>query len=97
MHSNPTAAAPQRRRIQSRVDNADAKGFFNLLTGPELLEDVEALVPEHRERVFPPTKTLSMFMGQALSADGSCRQAVDDAAVQRLIAGMEPEKRGQNS
>ena len=31
-----------------------------------------------------------MFMAQALSADGSCRQVVDDAAVKRLIAGMTP-------
>jgi hypothetical protein len=31
-----------------------------------------------------------MFMAQSLSADGSCRQAVDDAAVKRLIAGMAP-------
>jgi hypothetical protein len=26
--------------------------FFNLITGPELLETVEALLPEHRERKF---------------------------------------------
>ncbi len=50
MHSNPTAAARQRQRIQSRVDNADAKGFFNLLTGPELLEDVEVLLLRGRTR-----------------------------------------------
>ena len=31
-----------------------------------------------------------MFLAQALSADGSCRQAVNDAAVQRLIAGLTP-------
>jgi hypothetical protein len=88
MQRNPTAAARQRRRVQRRVDNADAYGFFNLLTGPQLLDDVEALLPEHRERLFPPTETLSMFMAQALSSDGSCRQAVDDAAVKRLIAGL---------
>ncbi len=67
----------------------DAYGFFNLLTGPELLEDMQGLLPAHRERLFPPTETLSMFMAQALSADGSCKQAVDDAAVKRLVAGME--------
>jgi hypothetical protein len=88
MHRNRTAAARQRRRVQERIDHADAYGFFNLLTGPELLDDVEALLPEHRERVFPPTETLSMFMAQALSADGSCRQAVDDTAVKRMIGGL---------
>jgi hypothetical protein len=88
MHRNATAAAQQRRRMKTRVDNADAYGFFNLLTGPQLLDDVESLLPAHRERLFPPTETLSMFMAQALSADGSCRQAVDDTAVKRLVAGL---------
>ena len=85
----PVAAA-QQRRVQQRVENIDACGFFNLLTGAELLDDVESLLPEHRERLFPPTETLAMFMAQALSADGSCRQAVDDAAVKRLVAGLFP-------
>jgi hypothetical protein len=88
MHRSPTAVARQRRRVQTRIENADANGFFNLLTGPQLIEEVESLLPEHRERLFPPTETLSMFMAQALSADGSCQQAVDDAAVKRLIAGL---------
>jgi len=60
------------------------------LTGPELLERVEGLLPAHRERVFPPTATLAMLLAQALSPDGSCRQAADDAAVKRLIAGLAP-------
>ncbi len=87
MHTSPTAAALQ-RRVQSRIDNADTYGFFNLLTGPELLDEVESLLPEHRERLFPPTETLSMFMAQALSADSSCQRVVDDAAVKRLIGGL---------
>lgn len=90
MHRSHSAAARQRHRVQTRIENADANGFFNLLTGPQLLDDVESLLPEHRERLFPPTETLSMFVAQSLSADGSCRQAVDDAAVKRLIAGMRP-------
>jgi hypothetical protein len=64
--------------------------MFNLLTGPELFDRVEALVPEHRERLFPPTETLSMFLAQALSADGSCRQVVNDAIVKRVVGGMTP-------
>jgi hypothetical protein len=31
-----------------------------------------------------------MFLAQALSADGSCQQAVDDAMVKRVISGREP-------
>ena len=53
--------------------------MFNLLTGPQLLDRVEGLLPEHRERLFAPTETLAMFLAQVLSADGSCQQAVNDA------------------
>jgi hypothetical protein len=66
--------------------------MFNLLTGPQLLERVEALAPKHRERLFPPTETLSMFLAQALSADRSCQQVVDDVMVKRVISGREPGK-----
>ena len=66
--------------------------MFNLLTGPQLLDRVEDLLPEHRERLFPPTETLSMFLAQVLSADGSCQHAVNDAMVKRVISGMEPGK-----
>jgi hypothetical protein len=64
--------------------------MFNLLIGPQLFDRVEALLPGHRARLFPPTETLSMFLAQALSADGSCRQVVNDALVKRVIAGMKP-------
>lgn len=90
MKPSRSAAARQQHRILTHAENADANGFFNLLTGPQLLADVEALLPEHRERQFPPTETLAMFLAQALSPDGSCRQVVNDAAVKRLIAGMTP-------
>ena len=75
------ALAQQQRRINVRVAQSDSYAFFNLLTGPAFLDQVESLLPEHRERLFPPTETLSMFLAQVLSSDGSCRQAVDDAAV----------------
>ena len=88
MPRSPSAAVLQRRRVQARSDNADAIGFFNLLTGPALLDEVESLLPTHRERLCPPTETLAVCPAQSLSADGRCRQAVDDAAVKRWIAGM---------
>ena len=68
MHPNRRASAHQQRRVRSRASNSDAFAFFNLLTSPELLDEVESLLPEHRERLFPPTETLSMFLSQALSA-----------------------------
>ena len=88
MHTNPRARAQQQRRVRHQAGNSDAYAFFNLLTSPELLAQVDALLPEHRERLFPPTETLSMFLSQALSADRSCQRAVNEAAVKRVIGGL---------
>ena len=90
MHPNRRASAHQQRRVRSRASNSDAFAFFNLLTSPELLDEVESLLPEHRERLFPPTETLSMFLSQALSADRSCQRAVNEVAVKRLAGGLTP-------
>jgi|TARA_B100000315_G_scaffold145453_1_gene134378 hypothetical protein len=80
--------AQQQRRIAKQVKKVDASHFFNLLTGPQLLETVEAQLPPHRERQYPPTMTLAMFLGQTLSADGSCQNAVDEAVVNQLLSGL---------
>lgn len=88
MQPNPRRRAQQQRRVQHRANHGDAYTFFNLLTSPALLDRVESLLPAHRERLFPPTETLSPFLSQALRADRSCQRAVNDAAVKRLIGGL---------
>ncbi len=73
MHPNHRPTTGQQQRVRYYTSNSDSYAMFNLLTGPQLFDRVEALLPEHRERLFPPTETMSMFLAQALSADGSCR------------------------
>jgi Transposase DDE domain len=82
--------AQQQRRLAKRAQKVDANHFFNLLTDSRMLGMVEAQLPEHRERQFPPTVALAMFLGQIMSADGSCQNAVNEAIVARLLAGMNP-------
>jgi len=77
-----------RKRIGRRARGIEAVDFFNLLTGPELLETTESHLPEHRERLYPPTVALSMFMRQALNEDGSCQKAVNGWAAQRAAEGL---------
>lgn len=88
MNRTHHAATLQQKRIRQHAANSDSFHFFNLLTRPELLNQVESLLPEHRERLFPPTETLSMFLAQALSADRSCQRAVNDVAIKRLTGGL---------
>lgn len=79
----------QVREIGRRLEQIDSMDFFNLITGPELLETLESLLPEYRERKFAPTVTLAMFLGQVLRADSSCRNAVNEAIINRLLQGSE--------
>jgi hypothetical protein len=88
MQPNHSARRHQAQRIRTRAAQSDSYTFFNLLTGAEFLDQVEALLPAHRERLFPPTEVLSMFLAQALSADRSCQQAVNDSAIKRLKGGL---------
>jgi hypothetical protein len=85
-------SARQQRRVQKQVQKVvkkvDSMVFFNLLTSPQLLEPLEALLPEFRERIYPPTVTLTMFLGQVLSSDGSCQNAVNAAIVNRVLSGL---------
>jgi hypothetical protein len=90
MHPTRSAQVHQQRHIRNHAGNSDSYEFFNMLTSPELLDQVENLLPDHRERLYPPTETLSMFLAQALSADRSCQRAVNDAAIKRLTGGMTP-------
>ena len=90
MHAIRNARAGQQAAVGAQAHRCSALAFFNLLTGPELFDRVEAVLPPHRERRFPPTETLSMFLAQALNADRSCQKAVDEAAIRRLAAGVSP-------
>ena len=76
--------------VGRRMRTTEAVEFFNVLTSPELLETTEALLPEYRERLYPPTVVLSMFMRQVLAADGSCQKAANGWAAQRAAEGLAP-------
>jgi hypothetical protein len=75
-------------RIGRQARTTQAVEFFNVLTSLELLETTQALLPEHRVRLYPPTVALSMFMRQVLQADGSCQKAVNARAAQRAADGL---------
>ena len=88
MHLTRTSTTQQYSRINDYRTTSDSYRFFNLLTSNVLLDKVETLLPEHRERLYPPTETLSMFLTQAMSADRSCQNIVNQATLQRLTGGL---------
>lgn len=78
----------QQSRFRHHAATSDTFRFFNLLTSPDLFDTLEETLPVHRERLFPPTETLSMFLTQALKPDRSCQGIADDVAVKRLLHGL---------
>ena len=78
----------QQRFIRTQKSATNCLSTFNLLTSDLLFEELEKQLPEHRERLFPPTETLAMFIAQTMSPDRSCQQAVNQAAIQRLVSGL---------
>ncbi len=88
MDPNQSPSPFQQKRISRYAASSDSFSFFNLLTSPALLNKVESLLPVHRERLFPPTETLSMFLAQAMNTDGSCQMVINDVAVKRLLGGL---------
>jgi hypothetical protein len=72
-----------KKRLQSAI------AAFRRQIGDQPTQAMRAVLPKrvladalrveagaYRERVYPPLTTLSLFIGQALSADGACQDAV---------------------
>lgn len=88
MHPMRSTCALQRHALRRGLRSIDAYAFFDLLTDPALLDQVESHLPAHRERLLPPTETLAMFLAQALSADRSCQHAVNAFVARRVASGL---------
>lgn len=88
MRSNSKLTRIKQQRIRKQINKVDSHSFFNLLTSEELLDQIDELLPEHRERIYPPTETLSLFLTQVLNEDSSCQNVVNKAALDRLRVGL---------
>ncbi len=78
----------QHERARKQLSAPDTYALFDLLTSDQMVDQVEQLLPEHRERLFPPTEVLSMFIAQALCEDHSCQKVVNDSAVRRAQSAL---------
>lgn len=58
--------------------------FLNILQSSSLASIIDKHVPMYRDRIFTPTKTLSMFIKQALSFDRSCTHVVNEFIIDNI-------------
>jgi Transposase DDE domain len=77
---------PQQKKILRVMKNGQSDYFYNLLSHPSLVQTIKNELPEHRRRLYPPLKTLSMFLSQAISNDSSCQKQVSAAAFSMLVS-----------
>ncbi len=85
MHPTQTSRQHQQLRIQKKQSDTGINGFHHILSSDLLADEISTLTPEYRDRIYPPTKVLSMFLTQAMNADRSCQNIVYQAALQQLI------------
>lgn len=88
MHPNRHVHSQQRRTVR-QICRTDAYAFFDLLTDDATLDQVESLLPIHRERLLLPTEILAMFMAQTLSADRSCQNVINEFSARRIAGGLQ--------
>lgn len=73
----------QKKKFNELANNSNANSFIDLLSNQNLKEILDKHSPLHRNRIYNPITTLSMFLAQALNEDRSCSKAVNDLIIQR--------------
>ena len=75
-------------QFKRRFGDHPTKALDELLSGKVVSRIVDEEVGPHRERIYPPLMTLGLFVGQALSADGACQDAVARHLSERTAQGV---------
>lgn len=78
------------RRFKQGFADRPTRALDELLLSDVLGAIVDEEVGAFRERVYPPLTTLGLFIGQALSADGGCQDAVARHLSERTAQGDSP-------
>lgn len=77
-------------QFKRRFGDYPTKALNELLPGKTVRRIVDEEIGQHRERIYPPLMTLGLFVGQALSADGACQDAVSRHLSERTAQGAAP-------
>jgi len=91
MESTKKRLQDEVRRLRQQFGQAGSGlELCNVLSGRALEQAVQQYAGEYRDRVYPPLRTLALFMGQALSQDGACQDAVARHVSERSGRGQAP-------
>ena len=74
-------------RFKQGFADRPTRALDELLSRDAVCAIVEEEAGAYRERIYPPLTTLGLFIGQALSADGACQDAVARHLSERTAQG----------
>lgn len=77
-------------RFKQRFADYPTKALDELLSVEIVSRIVVEETARYRERIYPPLTTLGLFIGQALSPDGACQDAVARHLSERTAQGAAP-------
>ncbi len=77
-------------RFKQDFADRPTRALDDLLSHEMVCAMVDEEVGAYRERIYPPLTTLGLFIGQALSADGACQDAVARHQSERSAHGARP-------
>lgn len=89
-YSNAGAFRRQYDFLKRQFLQDDSLPFADVLSHESIRFAMETLEGGWRDRIYTPLTTLWVFLGQVLSPDHSCRDAVARLIVHRVSRGLEP-------
>jgi Transposase DDE domain len=87
LHCSQGSGIGQVELLQRRFAQAPGLPFAELLPEPVIVQLLDELEVEFRDRDYPPLVVLAMFLSQCADADPSLKQAVARQIAQRIAEG----------
>src|SRR6202158_1722360 len=78
------------QEVRARFARNEGLPFADVLTEASILNVLNEHGVQYRDRLFSPVTTIWGFLGQVLSEDHSCRDAVSRILAHRAASGLEP-------
>lgn len=76
--------------FKRRFADYPTRALGELLPEDDVRHMIEEEAGSYRARIYPPLTTLGLFVGQALSPDGACQDAVGGHLSERVAQGVAP-------
>jgi len=88
MNSNQNCALAQIGRYRKNILNGQSELSLTDIINSAPCQKILSECREFRDRIYPPVKTIFLFVKQVLNPDKSCKKAVAGAVIDQISAGL---------